>query len=250
MEHDPYFLDVKERQEYKTEVLQEYERIFKASDLDKSGFIDRNEVDPLLKNLGYRNFTEDDVNTFMQKVDFNKDGKISFREFLALMKIIAVPGGDQEIFQRLETKEGKGIIRFTNKRDSMSYSSFSEEERTAYVKVINAALADDPVCQKYLPIDPETNDVFPRLKNGILLCKLINKAVPDTIDERVINTKDNMNVFNETENLKLGIAAAKSIGIKLVGVNADTFRNEDKTTVLGLMWQIVKKVRKKLLIFI
>ena len=66
-------------------------------------------------------------------------------------------------------------------------------------------------------------DVFAALKNGIILCKLLNIAVPGTIDERVINKKDNMNIFFCTENLKLGLSACKSNGIKVIGVDHITF---------------------------
>ncbi|MCD9639689.1 phospholipid scramblase 1 [Datura stramonium] len=41
----------------------------------------------------------------------------------------------------------------------------------------------------FLPIDPSTNQLFDLAKDGVLLCKLINVAVPNTIDERAINTK-------------------------------------------------------------
>lgn len=238
---DPYTVTIKEIQEFKTEDFKEYERTFKALDLDKSGFIERNELKGLLHSLGYRNYTEEDCDNFMANVDINKDGKISFREFLALMKRVKGEG-NVDLLKRIETKEGKGIIRIMSKTDGMGYQSFSEEERTAFTKVVNSALANDEVCQKYLPIDPNSNELFTRLKNGVLLCKLINIAVPGTIDERVICTRDNMNIFNETENLKLGLSAAKSIGVKLVGISADTFREENKILILGVMWQVVKQV--------
>ena len=233
-----------EAQEWKAEDFQQYLRTFREMDKDKSGYIERCEVNDLLKALGYRNYTEQDCDNFLKDADLNKDGKISFREFLTMMKKINVKS-DERVVERIESKKGKGIIRLSNKDDSKAgygYQSFSEEERTAYVKVINSALADDEVCKKYLPIDPNSNELFKRLKNGVLLCKLINKAVPETIDERVINVKDNMNIFNETENLKLGLSAAKSIGVKLVGISADTFGEEQKISIMGVLWQIVKLV--------
>jgi len=38
-----------------------------------------------------------------------------------------------------------------------------------------------------IPINPNNEDLFSAVKNGVLLCKMINTAVPDTIDERAIN---------------------------------------------------------------
>ena len=140
-----------------------------------------------------------------------------------------------------KNKKGKAMIRVSKGDNSMQFQTFSEEERTAYVKVINSSLADDPVCQKYLPIDPDSNEVFDKIKDGVLLCKLINKAHEDTIDERVINTKEKMNVFQQVENLNLAISAAKSIGLNVIGINYDSILDgKNYIMVLGLMWQVVK----------
>jgi hypothetical protein len=62
-----------------------------------------------------------------------------------------------------------------------------------------------------IPINPDNEDLFAAVKNGVLLCKLINSAVPDTIDDRAINKKK-MNIYKEKENLVLAINSAKSIG--------------------------------------
>jgi len=140
----------------------------------------------------------------------------------------------------IKDKKGKSLYR-VSKGDNMQYQTFSEEEREAYVKVINSCLENDPVCKKYLPIDPTTNDVFEKIKDGVILCKLINQAQEGTIDDRVINTKDKMNVFQQVENLNLAISAAKSIGLNVIGINYDSILSgKNYIMVLGLMWQIVK----------
>ena len=142
--------------------------------------------------------------------------------------------------EEIKDKKGKSLYR-VSKGDNMQIQTFSEEEREAYVKVINSSLADDPVCQKYLPIDPTSNDVFDKIKDGVLLCKLINKAQEGTIDERVINTKEKMNIFQQVENLNLAISAAKSIGLNVIGINYDSILDgKNYIMVLGLMWQVVK----------
>ena len=143
--------------------------------------------------------------------------------------------------EKFENKKGKAMYR-VSKGDN-GIQTFSEEERAAYAKVINAELADDPVCKRYLPIDPDSNDIFDKIKDGVLLCKLINKAQEGTIDERVINTKENMNIFNQVENLNLAISAAKSIGLNVIGLNYDAIMDgKNYIMVLGLMWQVVKIV--------
>ena len=37
--------------------------------------------------------------------------------------------------------------------------------------------------------------MYEKIDDGILLCKMINLAAPDTIDERVINTGKNISIF-------------------------------------------------------
>ena len=37
--------------------------------------------------------------------------------------------------------------------------------------------------------------MYEKMDDGILLCKMINLAAPDTIDERVINTGKTISIF-------------------------------------------------------
>ncbi|MCQ2819738.1 MAG: hypothetical protein MJ252_20935, partial [archaeon] len=131
--------------------------------------------------------------------------------------------------------------------EGMTVQSFSLEERRAYVKMVNNTLGDIEKCKKYLPCDPETDELFEKMDTGVLLCYLVNCAAPGTIDERCIITKDNMNIFNKGENVKLGLTSAKSIGVKVVGIGADTFREgaKQKILIMGLLWQILKKLALK-----
>ena len=39
------------------------------------------------------------------------------------------------------------------------------------------------------------SDMYEKIDDGILLCKMINLAAPDTIDERVINTGKTISIF-------------------------------------------------------
>ena len=237
-----YQADIKLIQSFKPEDYSEMERVFKAFDTNKNGVMERNEFLELLHALGHRELKQEDADALMDGVDIKDRNSMTFTEFLNVMKKITNKEGKLQI-NTFKNKAGKTMVRLSKVDNNMQFQTFSEEERTAYVKVINSALADDPVCKKYLPIDPDSNEVFDRIKDGVILCKLINKAQEGTIDERVINTKDNMNIFQQVENLNLAISAAKSIGLNVIGLNYDQIMDgKNFIMVLGLMWQVVKLV--------
>jgi len=237
-----YQVDIKLSQSFRPEDYSNFEKIFKGFDKNKNGVMEKNEFLDLLHALGYRDFKQEDALKLTEGVDIKDPERITFSEFLLIMKKLVDKEGTI-ILDSFKNKAGKAMVRVSKGDNSMQFQTFSEEERTAYVKVINSSLAEDPVCKKYLPIDPDNNEVFDRIKDGVLLCKLINKAQEGTIDERVINTKENMNIFQQVENLNLAISAAKSIGLNVIGLNYDSIMDgKNYIMVLGLMWQVVKIV--------
>lgn len=46
--------------------------------------------------------------------------------------------------------------------------TISESEKASYVSHINTYLGEDLFLNKYLPLDPETNDLFDLAKDGVL----------------------------------------------------------------------------------
>ncbi|GFO49374.1 plastin-3 [Plakobranchus ocellatus] len=100
-------------------------------------------------------------------------------------------------------------------------------------------LKEDADCQALIPINSESNELFDRCKNGIILCKLINKSAPKTIDERTIN-KTNLSVYRRHENLTLAINSAQSIGCSVVNIGPEDLDAGKPHLVLGLLWQIIR----------
>lgn len=45
-----------------------------------------------------------------------------------------------------------------------------------------------------------------------------------------------MNVYEVQENLKMGIAAAKGLGIKMIGVDPNDFIKKKPHMILGCLW--------------
>merc|ERR1719424_2181296 len=73
-----------------------------------------------------------------------------------------------------------------------------------------------------------------------MMCKLINLAEEGSVDERALNKKANMNVYQKTENQNLAINAARAIGCQVVNVGAADLIEGRPILILGLIWQIIK----------
>ncbi|KAJ3429221.1 fimbrin-1 [Anaeramoeba flamelloides] len=84
------------------------------------------------------------------------------------------------------------------------------------IKYINSELSSDLELKGILPIGVKTSDLSMAVENGILLCKLINKCFPNTIDERVLNHfNDNSQVIknknqNNNDNSNNNISSSSS----------------------------------------
>ncbi|XP_074587634.1 fimbrin-5-like [Curcuma longa] len=70
--------------------------------------------------------------------------------------------------------------------------------------------------------------------------KLINVAVPNTIDERAINTKRVLNPWERNENHTLCLNSAKAIGCTVVNIGTQDLVEGRPHLVLGLISQIIK----------
>ncbi|KAG8580914.1 hypothetical protein GDO81_007478 [Engystomops pustulosus] len=88
-------------------------------------------------------------------------------------------------------------------------------------------------------MDPSNNSLFTSLKDGILLCKMINLSQPETIDERAINTTK-LTPFTISENINLALNSASAIGCTVVNIGAQDLKEGKPHLVLGLLWQIIK----------
>lgn len=80
--------------------------------------------------------------------------------------------------------------------------------------------------------------------DGLILCKLINDAVPDTIDERVLNKGKGgkpPNAFQMTENNNIVITSSKAIGCSVVNIGPQDLIDGREHLILGLIWQIIRR---------
>ncbi|BGP02551.1 Fimbrin [Rhodotorula toruloides] len=147
---------------------------------------------------------------------------------------------------------GKVLVKGSNTNIT---HSINEDERTEFTRHINSVLAGDPDIGDRLPIPTDTFQIFDECRDGLLLAKLINDSVPDTIDERVLNkaskkapsampsakSKATLNNFQMTENNNLVITSAKSLGLSVVNIGATDLNEGREHLILGLIWQIIRR---------
>lgn len=117
--------------------------------------------------------------------------------------------------------------------------SVRHEERAAFSDWINRNLSADPDLAHVLPIAMPGESLYEKVKDGILLCKIINHSCPETIDERAIN-KRNLTLYTKHENLTLALSSAQAIGCNIVNIDAHDLSRGKPHLVLGLLWQIIK----------
>lgn len=116
-------------------------------------------------------------------------------------------------------------------------------EQAAFADWINKSFANDKEVKTYLPLTPGGDDLYDHCSDGVLLCKMINKAVPGTIFEKSINmpiSGKQLSIYQKLENGTLAINSAKSLGCKIVNIEACDIQKGTPYLVLGLIWQVIK----------
>jgi len=123
--------------------------------------------------------------------------------------------------------------------------TINEDERTEFTRHINAVLAGDPDIGQRLPFPTDTFEMFDECKDGLVLAKLINDSVADTIDERVLNRPGKkiktLNAFHMTENNNIVINSAKGIGCSVVNIGSGDIIEGREHLILGMIWQIIRR---------
>ncbi|CAI0432168.1 unnamed protein product [Linum tenue] len=182
-------------------------------------------------------FSENDISAMLQESTSNMDEEIDFESFLRAYLNLH---GRASIKSKSSGKKLAGSSSFLKASTTTFHHNINESEKNSYVQHINKHLGEDKFLKDYLPIDPSTNALFDLIKDGVLLCKLINVAVPNTIDERAINTKKSLNPWERNENHTLCLNSAKAIGCTVVNIGTQDLVESRPHLVLGLISQIVK----------
>jgi hypothetical protein len=203
-------------------------RSFRNYDTNKDGVMDKKEFKNIMIDLGYRKITDEEVEKMLSSHDQNQDGVIQWAEFVDMMG--KFKGQDSSKFGTIvgSTAKIEGEHGGTH--------TYNVEERATFAKLINHFWKNDEDLKDRLPMNTEDETLFHVFDNGVLMCKMLMMLEPNCIDNRAINRAQNMNVYLVQENLKMGISAAKGMGIKLIGIDAKDFINKVPHQILTFVW--------------
>lgn len=201
---------------------------------------DKGKLDPanVLQAISSSNTASyDTAREALKRSNTDASGKVELEDWIQLHSIIKEGSvGD------MEAKKGKIAVQGT--KGSNARHTINEDERTSFTDHINGVLAGDPDIGDLLPIPTDTMQLFDECRDGLILCKLINDSVPDTIDDRVLNkptAKRKLNAFQITENNNIVITSSKGIGCSVVNIGSQDISEGREHLILGLIWQIIRR---------
>ncbi|RKF74246.1 Fimbrin [Golovinomyces cichoracearum] len=209
-----------ERQPY--DVVRE---ALKEVDLDSSRRVELDDYVGLVSKLRESSLTKRKINT--DPISPAKDGKLLNKTFGHASRT--------SISGRIHVKGSSANVTHT----------INEDERSEFTRHINSVLLGDPDIGARLPFPTDTFEMFDECRDGLVLAKLINDSVPDTIDERVLNRPGGkiktLNAFHMTENNNIVIESAKGIGCSVVNIGSGDIIEVREHLILGLIWQVIRR---------
>ncbi|KAF4342719.1 fimbrin [Fusarium beomiforme] len=234
---------------------------FQRLDVDDRGYLD--EATAIKATQQSENQPYDVVRQALKEVELDSSRRVELEDYVSLVAKLresspaqkrmstgptAPSGGGGVVAQRTGGHASKGSvsgkIQVQGSNANITHT-INEDERTEFTRHINAVLAGDPDIDSRLPFPTDTFEMFDECKDGLVLAKLINDSVPDTIDERVLNIPGrkikNLNAFHMSENNNIVIESAKGIGCSVVNIGAGDIIEVREHLILGLIWQIIRR---------
>ncbi|QRV81958.1 Calponin homology (CH) domain [Ceratobasidium sp. AG-Ba] len=208
---------------------------FNALDTETPGAVSKSTAISALQSSGEGSY--DQVREVLKGVSVDASGKVELEDWVELVTKLRAARASTI----LPTKAGKVTVQGSNANVS---HTINEDERSQFTIHINGVLAGDPDVGSRLPIPTNNMQLFDECRDGLILCKLINDSVPDTIDTRVLNvpkTKKGLNAFQITENNNIVITSAKAIGCSVVNIGSSDIAEGREHLILGLIWQIIRR---------
>ena len=233
---------------------------FRKLDVDDKGYLDEATVIKATQNSERQSY--DTVRQALREVELDSSRRVELEDYVDLVSKVRESSPDQQRTTPVKPKASNGAPAVshaskpslgggTGGRIQVQGSSanvthtINEDERIAFTTHINAVLAGDNDVGNLLPFPTDSFEMFDYSKDGLILAKLINDSVPDTIDERVMNKAGRkiktLNAFHMTENNNIVIESAKGIGCSVVNIGAGDIIEGKEHLILGLIWQIIRR---------
>lgn len=232
---------------------------FRSIDLEEKGWAEKKDVINSIALKGDSSY--DHVRETLKSVDVDASGHVELDDYVELIvklreeKTAPSPGHlgvenskqTSSLDQKFSPSRKPGIGHKTHisGKTSGTTHTINDEERTEFTRHINSVLSGDSDVGERLPFDTETFQIFDECRDGLVLSKLINDSVPDTIDTRVLNLptqkKKTLNNFQMSENANIVINSAKAIGCVVVNVHSEDIIDGKEHLILGLIWQIIRR---------
>ncbi|GBE87635.1 Fimbrin [Sparassis crispa] len=207
---------------------------FNTISTNTPGRIDKTDV---LQALQANGESYDRARETLKHVSVDASGKLELEDWVELN----VKLRSQAPSSGLQTKAGKVTVHGSNANVS---HTINEDERAEFTNHINLVLDGDADVGSRIPIPTNTMQLFDEVRDGLILCKLINDSVPDTIDMRVLNKpapRKPLNAFQMTENNNIVITSAKAIGCSVVNIGSSDIAEGREHLILGLIWQVIRR---------
>ncbi|EAA58312.1 hypothetical protein AN5803.2 [Aspergillus nidulans FGSC A4] len=227
---------------------------FRKLDVDDKGYLDEGTVIKATQQSERQPY--DIVRQTLKEVELDSSRRVELEDYVDLIAKLR-SGSTQSVPVRDPVSAAApGAARHVSKgsvggkihvqgSSSNVTHTINEDERTEFTRHINAVLAGDPDIGHLLPFPTDTFEMFDKCKDGLVLAKLINDSVPDTIDERVLNKPGRklkeLNAFHMTENNNIVINSAKGIGCSVVNIGSGDIIEVREHLILGLIWQIIRR---------
>ncbi|QLQ82403.1 hypothetical protein HG537_0H01650 [Torulaspora globosa] len=232
---------------------------FRAIDLEDKGWVEKQQALEAVSQSGET--TYDVARETLKQVNVDASGRVELDDYVELIAKLKESQAGPVPQTSFETgspavlqSPGRGGLQhkgtgahakiIVSGSTTGTTHTINEEERREFTKHINSVLAGDSDIGHLLPFPTDTFQLFDECKDGLVLSKLINDSVPDTIDTRVLNWpkkgKD-LNNFQASENANIVINSAKAIGCVVVNVHSEDIIEGKEHLILGLIWQIIRR---------
>ena len=231
-------------EETRTEIAE----TFVKYDKDQSGYMNGSELlSALNASSSHISFVAHEMKDLTKRHDLNMDGKISLPDFAKV-----VSKEKQLKLKFIKAERVTDVAATTNivaGKGGTGFKQVGKGEVRAFSAYLNTVLAKDEDCAnnlKLVPIelpgdDYADYDLYEKVQDGVIFCKLVNLVEPGTIPEKSIALKRLDQVYRRMENITLAVNSAISIGCQCIGTTHITIREKHDNIILGLLWQLIRK---------